>query len=293
MIVGALQTRKMQTLLHGCLRSTSRHDNKTSSARGLKIPVCGSLTLLNSSPGEVAPIMFFGAMGFVSSPSLQQEALLNIFQLVRVRQCWRRFCDSVTGVAYTKGSSIIVEHIDSYCSSHTDAVAYIYCNYKERVQQTCKNLINSLIQQLIQRGSLIPEALRSLYDQSRNQGRPPLQAELLDILYQVVSGVSTVFFVIDALDESREDDGTRSMLTTKLRELLPNARFVYTSRRLTEIERQFEGCFHLEIRATNEDIRRHLESRISEEPRLSKHIAADPSLLQLISNSIVAKSDGM
>ncbi|KAG6986548.1 hypothetical protein G7Y79_00078g100020 [Physcia stellaris] len=155
------------------------------------------------------------------------------------------------------------------------------------------DLISSLIQQLLQRGSPMPEALRSLYDQNKEQGRPPLEAELLDLLNQVLSHFSTVFFVIDALDESREDDGTRNTLITKLRELLPNVRFLYTSRRLTEIERQFEGCFHLEIRATNEDIRRHLESRISEEPRLLKHIAADPSLLQLISETVVGKSDGM
>lgn len=188
---------------------------------------------------------------------------------------------------------MIVEHLGVYCRSYTAAVAYIYCNYKERVHQTCKDLISSLIQQLIQQGSPIPEALRSLYDQNKKQGRPPLEAELLDLLKQVVSDFSTVFFVIDALDESREDDGTRNTLMMKLRELLPNVRFLYTSRRLTEIERQFEGCFHLEIRATNEDIRRHLESRMSEEPRLSKHIAADPSLLQLISETVVGKCDGM
>ena len=161
------------------------------------------------------------------------------------------------------------------------------------MHQTCKNLISSLIQQLIQRGSPIPEALRSLYDQNKKKGRPPLEVELLDLLNQVVSDFSTVFFVIDALDESREDDGTRNTLITKLREILPNARFLYTSRRLTEIERQFDGCLHLEIRATNEDIRLHLESRISEEPRISKHIAADPSLLQLILDTVVGKSDGM
>ena len=87
MIVRTSQIRKMQTSLPGCLLLTSQHDNKTSSARGPKIPACGSLRPLNSSPGEVAPTMFFGAMGFVSSPNLPQEALLNIFQLVRVRQC--------------------------------------------------------------------------------------------------------------------------------------------------------------------------------------------------------------
>ena len=167
--------------------------------------------------------------------------------------------------AYLKGSSIIVEHLDEYCERHTTAVAFIYCNYKERVHQTRRNLISSLVQQLIQRGSPIPETLRSFYDQNK-KGRPPLEAELPNLLYQVVSNFSTVFFVVDALDESREDDGTRSTLTRKLRELLPNVRILYTSRRLTDIERQFEGCLHLEIRATNEDIQRHLESRIFGEP---------------------------
>ena len=86
MIVKRSRIRKMQTSLRGCLRLTSHHDNRTFSVQGPKIPACGSLRPRNSSPGEVAPTMFFGAMGFVSSPNLQQEALLNIFQLVQVRQ---------------------------------------------------------------------------------------------------------------------------------------------------------------------------------------------------------------
>ena len=85
-IVGALKIRKMQASLPGCLRSTSRHDNRIFSARGPKIPACGSLRLPNTCRGEVAPTMFFGAMGSVSSLNLQQEALLNRSQLVRVRQ---------------------------------------------------------------------------------------------------------------------------------------------------------------------------------------------------------------
>lgn len=186
-----------------------------------------------------------------------------------------------------------MEYLEQTYSSHGHAVVFIYCNYKERTQQTCHNLILSLIRQLIDRGSPIPDSLRSLYDRSKNEEKPPTRSELLELLNTVVSKFSSTFFVIDALDKSNESDGARSMLASGLRELLPDARFLYTSRRLSEIERHFEGCSHLEIRASDGDIRRYLESRISDEPRLSKHTVADSSLLPVILDTIVQKSDGM
>lgn len=178
-------------------------------------------------------------------------------------------------------------------SSRTDAVAFVYCNYKERAQQTSDHLISSLVRQLLDRRSAIPDQLHSLYDRSKHQDRRPSGSELLELLSTVASKFSSLFFVIDALDECSESDGARSTLLSGLRKLLPAACFLYTSRYLSEIEHQLEGCSRLEIRARDGDIRRYAKGRIPDEPRLAKHITADSGLLGLLLKTIVGRSDGM
>ena len=196
-------------------------------------------------------------------------------------------------LTHKKKRSSIVENLEQAHSGLANAIGFIYCNYKERAQQSGDNLISSLIRQLIDRGSSFPDELRSLYNRNRNQARRPSRSELLELLSNVASAFSSLFIVIDALDECDNNDGTRSMLTSGLMKTLPDARFLYTSRRLRDIEHSFAGCSQLEIRANGLDVRRYIESRISDEPRLAKHTTADPRLLRQILDTVVQRSDGM
>lgn len=190
-------------------------------------------------------------------------------------------------------SSIVVDHLQRTFSSNDDAVAFLYCNYKEREQQTVNNLVSSLIRQLIDQIHLVPEDLSSLYQRHARNGTRPSRLQLHELLISTASHFSTLFLVIDALDECTESDGTRSVLASDLRKMLPHARFLFTSRRYNDIERLFDDCLQLEIRASNDDIRRYITSQIICEPRLAKHIQADESLLELIMESIIRRSDGM
>ena len=191
-------------------------------------------------------------------------------------------------------SSIVVDHLQTAFLDDKNAVAFIYCNYKERAQQTLTNLLSSLSRQLIDRSNSVPETLRSSYSRHFKKGTRPSHTELLELLADIASEFSSLFIVIDALDECSSIDGTRSSLVSGLRKYLHSGtRLLFTSRPSGDLESLYMDCPQLEIRASESDIRCHVSSRLMSEPRLVKHVAADPGLLNEILDYIVARSDGM
>ena len=121
----------------------------------------------------------------------------------------------------------------------------------------------------------------------------PTLAECANLLQSEVRGFSKIFIVIDALDECPESNGTRMSFLMEIRKLQPNIHLLVTSRYIPSIEREFEKAERVEIRASNEDIRRYLGGRIERGHRLVRHVRADPALHKTIINTIVEKAKGM
>ncbi|KAL8894462.1 MAG: hypothetical protein Q9192_004298 [Flavoplaca navasiana] len=188
---------------------------------------------------------------------------------------------------------LLVEDLKRASAEENRAFAFLYCNYKERAQQTFKNLISSLTRQLIQHSRTIPSELRQLYQCSLDKQIRPSRQELLGLLTTVGSNFSSLCIVIDALDECDNDEEIRSSLVSTLCEALPRACFLVTSRLVPEIEDQFKNRPRLEIKATDEDIRRYVSDQILRKPTLKRHIKADPNLRELMIETIRFKSDGM
>ncbi|KAH0562942.1 hypothetical protein GP486_002488 [Trichoglossum hirsutum] len=179
--------------------------------------------------------------------------------------------------------------------SHGDtAVAYIYCNYKEREEQTIAHLIASLAQQLIQRRAVVPEELNRIYHtHSGNQTRPSLK-EYSGLLESQLVFFSRVFFVIDALDELQESDGSREMLIGEVQKLQPAVNLMVTSRHDAAIERVFnlENFVCIEVLASDGDVKKYLENQFWH-GRLKKNIGSDTQLRDAIINTIVTNARGM
>lgn len=75
--------------------------------------------------------------------------------------------------------------------------------------------------------------------------------------------------MIDALDECRDSDGTRSQFLTKLRDLQArgDVRLLATSRFVPEIVDEFRGALKLEVRASNEDVKCFVVGQIYRLPK--------------------------
>jgi hypothetical protein len=171
-------------------------------------------------------------------------------------------------------------------------VAYIYCDYKGQ-DQTALNLVASLLRQLVQRRSVIPEELMAVYEKHKSKHTHPSLAEYSSLLQLVLRGFSQVFIVIDALDEYTEDDGTRDSFLTEIRKLQPDIHLLVTSRWVPNIEHEFEESSRLEIRASDEDVKIYLEARVVKAARLQRLVKEDPKLHDEIIETIAKNSQGM
>ncbi|KAL9584805.1 MAG: hypothetical protein Q9203_004520 [Teloschistes exilis] len=180
-------------------------------------------------------------------------------------------------------ASVVIDHLSQTVVDENHALAFVYCNYKERAQQTQNSLISSLINQLIASTGDFPSDLGPLYHRHSLKGTKPSQSELLSLLTSIASRFEYLFLVIDALDEYDDSEGIRDALIPTLYTAVPNACILVTSR--PYVKPQSSDVSRLYIRASDHDIRRYLRNQILRQPRLKRHTQADPSLSALIEDN--------
>ena len=120
-------------------------------------------------------------------------------------------------------------------------------------------------------------------------------SDLLKIIQAEIVYFSNVFILVDAMDECSESNGTRNTVLTTLENLLssPSTRIILTSRHITDIETYFPDVVYLEIRASDVDIRKYLETRIPKESRLARRMSKDVTLQEPDVSTTINKAEGM
>jgi Cdc6-like AAA superfamily ATPase len=203
------------------------------------------------------------------------------------------FCPGIPGAGKTFLSSMIINHLQETFQMNQDVgVAYIFCKYNQKSEQDTTSILPSILKQLVQASPLLLEDLRALYER-RHRGQPRLQrAELCTMLEKTCQVYSRVYIVIDALDECSDSDRTRDDIISQLLdlELKCNVGLLVTSRSLPEIRARFCSFPTLEIRASDEDVKRFTENRIS---KLSPWVARDQALSSFIVSEILCLVNGM
>jgi len=186
--------------------------------------------------------------------------------------------------------SIIINFLEQ-SSEEGSSVAYLYCNYKERNNQTATNLVACVLKQLLQTRPTVADDAVTLYQKHLSKKTRPCLDELNCLLQSEVRRFSRVFVVIDALDECTECEAT--ILLHELRKLLSHIRLLVLSRHVKYIERELHQEAYLEIFAHDEDIERYAKARIQEQSKLIRHLKAEPTLRDDILQSVVKKAQGM
>ncbi|KAK4243163.1 ankyrin repeat-containing domain protein [Corynascus novoguineensis] len=202
------------------------------------------------------------------------------------------FCPGIPGAGKTILTSIVVD--DLYTRFRNDVhvgIAYIYCNFRRQADQKVEDLLSNLIRQLSQDQSPIPECLRALYDKHKSKTRPSFD-ELARVLQTVANLFSRIFIVVDALDECRLSDGSRSKFLTEIFALQnkTGANIFATSRFIRDVTKRFENTLSLEIRAQPEDVQRYINGNMDHLPTC---ITQRPDLCQELITKIVKAADGV
>ena len=204
-------------------------------------------------------------------------------------------CPGIPGAGKTMMSSIVVDDLWKRFDQHPECVvSYVYCSYNRRHEQTLVNLIASLVRQLLQERSDLPDHFQSLHRRHVDKNTRPSVEELRTLLHATTETYSNVFIVVDALDECTNVDGTRDLLLSELFLLQSQSKTVVclltTTRFIPEILDQFEHCATLEIRASDDDVSKYLDGQMS---RLAPCVARRNDLRDEIKTTIIKATDGM
>jgi Cdc6-like AAA superfamily ATPase len=202
------------------------------------------------------------------------------------------FCPGIPGAGKTMIAAIAIDHLRRTTQCSMVGVAFLYCSYKAQVDQTASNLFSALLKQLVQNRPDIAAPVTQIYDKHSKQRSRPSVDEIFRALLSICSNYTTVYIVVDALDECTDRDGARSLLIDKLHELQStiDVRLLFTSRFILGITQNFQSNLRLEVRASEEDVRRYIVGQI---PRLPNCIKRDDELRDTLQNTIIKTVDGM
>ncbi|KAJ6531019.1 ankyrin repeat-containing domain protein [Mycena capillaripes] len=204
---------------------------------------------------------------------LLQNDKIKLWKLGKQRTVW---CRGMPGAGKTVLASMVIDDLCANLESQRTGVAVVYLNHKETEIQTPSNLLAALWRQLTF-GRPLSTAVHELYVKHHEQRTRPSLEDVSSVLCSTVSELSGVFLVIDALDEYPE---TQRDLLLRYLSALPSTHVIADSETL-------------EIRASEDDIRRYVDAQIMKSPRLCTHIINRPELRDEIDSMIVQRSGGM
>ncbi|MCJ1468158.1 hypothetical protein MMC07_006786 [Pseudocyphellaria aurata] len=204
-------------------------------------------------------------------------------------------CPGSPGAGKTMITAIVIDHLLQAVGSGGDiGVAYVYFNYKAQVNQNASSLLAAILKQLVQSRPSLAEPIEHLHMQHADRGTKPSLEEIFGALQTVLANHSIVYIAIDALDECPNRDGTRRQFLAKLRDLQGknriDLRLVVTSRFIPDILADFSAALTLEVRASDEDVKRFVAGQTD---RLPGCIRRDKILQGMVQDKIVQAVDGM
>lgn len=180
-------------------------------------------------------------------------------------------------------------------------ITYIYCDYKDQLNQTAPRLLSSITRQLLeQRSDLLPMVKDFQKKYTDSNPRPTLK-DHSELLSSMVQQFSQVYLMVDALDECAKVDDERNTnrhsFVNELKQLQSSTdrplHLLITSRPLPEIEQDLEGAAKLEIRASNDDITAYINWKISDSEMLTLYTNEDSTLKKEINDSLLKKCHDM
>jgi hypothetical protein len=203
------------------------------------------------------------------------------------------FCPGIPGAGKTILTSIVIQELTTrFFNNPTIGIAYIYCNFRRRDEQKIDDLLASLLKQLAESQSSLPESVKDLYDRHKTKRTPPSFREISDTLQAVTALYSRVFIVVDALDECQVSDSCRPKFLSEIFSLQTKCvlNFFATSRFIPEIIEKFNKSLQLEIRASDQDMQRYIHNHISQLPRC---VLDSSELQEEIKAGILKAANGM
>jgi ankyrin repeat domain-containing protein 50 len=164
-------------------------------------------------------------------------------------QQWEReigsvlWCPGIPGAGKSFLSTIIVDRLQTLQKTRTDqkvAVLMIYFAFDDANSQSPNLILGSLLKQVLQYYSEVPQELRMDFRKHRNDGTRPSHDEIVKALENALAQFDRIYIVMDALDELLEE-GKRRELVESVSGLNKKINLLVTSRPIESIRKIFSS----------------------------------------------------
>lgn len=158
--------------------------------------------------------------------------------------------------------------------------------------QTSVNLLASIWMQLAYNADVSQE-VQDVYKTHMSKDTRPDLKEVSKILQGEIGRYSSVYVILDALDECSYIDRVGAIVLQELCKLQSHISLFVTSRHTPDHQPSLHNVSVLEVKAQKTDIRKYIEARIEAEPLLLSHFAREPDLRDLILDTVIERANGM
>ncbi|KAJ2897091.1 hypothetical protein MKZ38_005001 [Zalerion maritima] len=203
------------------------------------------------------------------------------------------WCPGIPGAGKTVIiRSIAINHVAENMVEGEDAIAYIYCQYKDPRTRSEVDILSSISRQLAEKAGSI-EAAKELHDKCVPRFRTPTIDEKAGLIRLLSRQFRRTFIFLDALDECPED--SRVQLLETITKLEPSLRLFFTSRPHVQLDERalLAKLQRVDIVAHKAETTSYIENEISKNARLKRLVAKDPTLKRDIIRSVNTNADGM
>ena len=188
-------------------------------------------------------------------------------------------------------SSLVTETLFTQSDEGGVAVACLYCDFHARKEQSTAHMLGAILKQVVSGMEHIPKEIEAAFRKSKGKidGRELESAEICKLLVSSLRTLQRSYICIDALDEFPIED--RPEILRSLMQIIresPCTRLFLTGRPhiRDEIKRNFTKSAEIEIKPTEEDIKKYLNMRLSNDTLLG---AMDQDLRDEILRTIPEK----
>jgi len=148
-----------------------------------------------------------------------------------------------------------------------------------------------VLKQLLERSCGLSDEFEKVYATHQQRDTKPNLSELTELLGIECSRLSSVFIVVDALDECPADENAGFKILSEIYQIL-QTRFMITGRpHVAGLMSRFESQI-LDIRANDQDIKQALETQLMN-PSFHKCLQDDEGLRATVIDTIMTNADGM
>jgi hypothetical protein len=112
-----------------------------------------------------------------------------------------RFLGANTEEIITDYSSLIIDQLDRETKWPNEVVLFYYFDYTDKANQKPDNFAASILKQMLCAANNIPANVEFLYNECTKRSTRPDFEVLSRVVHTMMTQFSTIFLVIDALDE--------------------------------------------------------------------------------------------